>query len=96
MFARVSTLSVPPERMDEARRQIVEQAAPAAKALPGRMKTFWLSDDASGTVVTVSIYQTEADLARNRESASSIRRGSARSVGGSVATVREFEVFAEA
>jgi heme-degrading monooxygenase HmoA len=96
MFARVSTLSVPPERMEEARRQIVEQAAPAAKGLPGRMKTFWLSDDVSGTVVTVSIYETEADLAHNREAASAIRRGSARSVGGSVATVREFEIFAEA
>lgn len=96
MYARVSTLSVPPERMEEARRQIVERAAPAAKALQGRTKTFWLSDEASGTVVAVSMYETEADLVRNREAASAIRQGSVHSVGGSVRTVQEFEVFAEA
>jgi hypothetical protein len=96
MFARVSTLSVPPERMEEARRQIVEQAAPAAKALRGRTKTFWLSDEASGTVVAVSMYETEADLVRNREAASAIRQGSVRSVGGDIRKVQEFEVFAEA
>jgi hypothetical protein len=95
MFARVSNLSVPPERMKEARRQIVERAVPAAKALPGRTRTFWLSDDASGTVVAVSMYETEADLVDNREAANAIREGSARSVGGSVEAVQEFEVIAE-
>jgi hypothetical protein len=95
MYARVSSLSVPPERMKEARRQIVERAVPAAKALPGRTRTFWLSDDVSGTVVAVSMYETETDLVDNREAANAIREGSARSVGGSVETVQEFEVIAE-
>jgi hypothetical protein len=96
MHARVSTLSVPPERMGDARRQIVEQAVPAARAIPGRTRTFWLSDEASGTLIAVSLYETEADLVRNRQAASAIREGSARRVGGSVGTVQEFEVIAEA
>ena len=95
MYARVSTLSVPRERMKEVRRQIVERAVPAARALRGRTRTFWLSDESSGTVVAVSMYETEADLVHNREAANAIRQASARSIGGSVGKVQEFEVIAE-
>lgn len=95
MYARVSTLSVPPERMKEARREIRDRALRSAKALPGRTRTFWLSDEAAGIVVAVSLYDTEANLLRNREVASSIREGSAESVGGKVESVQEFKVIAE-
>ena len=95
MYARVSTLSVPPERMKEARREIQERAVPAARALPGRTRTYWLADEASGVVVAVSMYDTEAHLVGNRGVANSIREGSAESVGGSVEAVQEFEVIAE-
>jgi hypothetical protein len=95
MYARVSTVSIPRERMKEVRRQIEERAVPAARALPGRTRTFWLSDETSGIVVAVSMYDTEADLLRNREAANAIREGTAKSVGGSVESVQEFEVIAE-
>jgi hypothetical protein len=95
MYARVSTVSIPRERMKEVRRQIGERAVPAARELPGRTRTFWLSDETSGIVVAVSMYDTEADLVRNREAANAIREGTAKSVGGSVESVQEFEVIAE-
>jgi hypothetical protein len=41
------------------------------------------------------MYDTEADLLRNREAANAIREGTAKSVGGSVESVQEFEVIAE-
>lgn len=95
MYARVSTLSVPPERTKEARRQITEEAVPAARDLPGLKKAFWLSDAASATVVAVVVYETEADLVGNREASNAIRKGSVESIGGSVRSVEEFEVIAE-
>jgi hypothetical protein len=95
MYARVSTLSVPPERMKEARREIRERAVPSARALSGRTRTFWLSDEPAGIVVAVSLYDTEANLLRNREVANSIREGSAERVGGRVESVQEFEVIAQ-
>lgn len=95
MYARVSTLSVPPERIKEARRWIVERAVPAASALPGRMRTTWLSDEGSGTVVAVSVYDTEANLIDNRGASDRVRENAAADVGGRVESVQEFVVIAE-
>lgn len=82
MYARISTLFFPPERAKEARKQITEQAAPAARNLPGLTRAFWLSDDTSGTLVAVVLYETEGDLVANRETSNKIREGSVKSANG--------------
>lgn len=96
MYARVSSLAVPPERMKEARRTLVEEALPASVALPGRRQSYWLSDETCGTVLVVSLYDDEEHMVANREATSEIRQRSARSVGGSISWVQEFEVIGEA
>jgi steroid delta-isomerase-like uncharacterized protein len=96
MYARVSSLAVPPERMKEARRALVHEALPAARGLPGRRQTVWLSDETSGTVLVVSLYDTEEHMVANRQITNEIRQRSARNVGGNVSWVREFEVIGEA
>jgi predicted ester cyclase len=93
MYARVSTVWVPPERTKEARQQIVEQALPAAKALPGSTAAFWLSDDER--LVSVVVYDTEVNLIGNREASNAIRSRTVGSLGGIVRAVEEFEVIAE-
>lgn len=95
MYARVSTLSIPPDRATVARRHVAEQAAPAAQGLPGVARAFWLLDAASGRLIAVTVYRTESDLADNRAGASEIRRKAAEIAGGTVRSVEEYEVIAE-
>jgi predicted ester cyclase len=93
MYARVSTISVPSGRTKEARRQIVEQSVPSAGALPGSVAAFWLSDE--DRLVSVVVYDGEANLIGNREASNAIRRRTVGSLGGVIRSVEEFEVIAE-
>jgi heme-degrading monooxygenase HmoA len=82
MFARVSTLQGPPERLDEAARMLQEEAVPFARQQPGFKAAYWLADRSTGTVVAVSLWESEeamrASEARGRATPPAVRSGAGR------------------
>lgn len=95
MYARVSSLAVPSDHVKQARRVVSDEAVPASSGLPGRLRTFWMSDERSGTILTLSLYDTEANMLATRAETDAIRERFAESLGGSVRWVREFDVIEE-
>src|SRR6266540_1940815 len=61
-----------PERAKEARQVIAEQVVPRAKDMPGLKNAYWMADEATGKVVAVILFETEADLVASRERPRSI------------------------
>ena len=60
MYARVVTVQVHPGKMDELWRRIRE-AVPAAQAQRGFHEARFLTDAHTGTVIGVTMWETEAD-----------------------------------
>ena len=62
MFARVTTLQLQPERLDEFLRIFQDSIAPAAAAQPGFGGITVLTDPRLGKVLAVGLWETEDDL----------------------------------
>jgi hypothetical protein len=60
MYARVVTVQVQPGKMDEFWRRIRE-AVPAVQAIRGFHEARFLTDAHTGTVLGVTVWETEAD-----------------------------------
>ena len=60
MYARVVTVHVQPGKMDEAWRRLRE-LAPAVQAIRGFHEARFLTDASTGTVLGVTMWETEAD-----------------------------------
>ena len=60
MYARVVTVQVQPGKMDEFWRRIRE-GVPAVQAIRGFHEARFLTDAPTGTVLGVSVWETEAD-----------------------------------
>jgi hypothetical protein len=60
MYARVVTIQVQPGKMDELLRRIRERV-PAVQAIRGFHEARFLTDAHTGTVIGVTVWETEAD-----------------------------------
>jgi heme-degrading monooxygenase HmoA len=62
MYARMVTISIDPERMEEVVKIYRESIYPAGKEQPGHAGGLFLTDAASGKAVSISLWESEADM----------------------------------
>lgn len=95
MHARLAIATGPVERAKEARQIIADQVVPRARDIPGLRGAYFLADEATGKVVALTLFETEADLVGSREAAQRLREESVRTMGATIQSVEEFEVIAQ-
>ena len=61
MFARVTTVSIQPDKIDEATRIYDESILPAIKAAKGNLGVYLLTDRASGKGLSITFWDSAAD-----------------------------------
>ncbi len=93
MHARVTTLEVPPDRMDDATRHVQEQVLPRLSQMEGFKGFIALGSRQSGKLQGVAFWESEQALRATDEAVVPVREGAAEATGGTVASVEEFEVF---
>src|SRR5215203_3194048 len=92
MYARVTTLEVPPGRMDDATHHVQEQVLPQLSQMEGFKGFIALLSRQSGKLQGVAFWESEEALRATDEAVVPIRAGAAEALGGRVASVEEFEV----
>jgi heme-degrading monooxygenase HmoA len=92
MHARVTTLEVPPDRMDDATRHVREQVLPRLSQMEGFKGFVALGSRQSGKLQGVAFWESEEALRATDGAVVPIREGAAEAAGGTVAGVEEFEV----
>ena len=92
MHARVTTLEVSPERMDDAARHVQEQVLPRLSEMEGFRGFVALSSSPGGKLQGVAFWESEEALRATDQAVAPIREGAAEAVGGTVVGVEEFEV----
>lgn len=68
MFARVTTVQIRPDTVDEATRIYNDSVIAAAKGQQGYVNTYMLTDRASGRGMAVTLWQTLEDLQASESS----------------------------
>src|ERR671912_750456 len=92
MHTRVTTLEVPPDRMDEAKRHLQERVLPQLRQMEGFEGFVALGSSQSGKLQGVAFWESEEALRATDEAVVPVREGVAEASGGTVASVEEFEV----
>ncbi len=93
MFARVSTFEgLLADQVDNAVRVAREQFVPAAQRSGGFEGMYVLADRESGKALSITLWESEEAMQAIAEQADSTRQEAARSGGGSVASVEQYEV----
>ncbi len=93
MHARVTTLEVPPDRMDDAKRHVQERVLPQLSQMEGFKGFVVLGSRQSGKLQGVAFWESEEALRATDEAVVPVREGAAEASGGTVASVEEYEVF---
>ena len=92
MYARVTTLEGPPDKLDDATRHVQEQVLPQLKQMDGFKGFVALGNRQSGKLLGVALWENEEALRASEEAASRLRGGAAEATDSAVARVEEFEV----
>jgi hypothetical protein len=92
MYARVTTLEGPPERVDDGTRHVREQVLPQLQQMDGFKGFIALSDRQSGKLLGVALWESEEALRATEEAVAGVRSGAAEATGGTVADVQQYEV----
>jgi heme-degrading monooxygenase HmoA len=92
MHARVTTLEVPLDRVDDARRYVQEQVLPRLSQMEGFEGFVALDSRQSGKLQGVAFWESEQALRATDEAVVPVREGVAQASGGTVVGVEEFEV----
>lgn len=92
MYARVTTLEVPLDRVDDARRYVQEQVLPRLNQMEGFKGFVALDSRQSGKLQGVAFWESEQALRATDEAVVPVREGAAQASGGTVVSVEEFEV----
>ena len=93
MHARVTTLEIPPDRMDDATRHVQERVLPQLSQMEGFKGFVALGSRQSGKLQGVAFWESEEALRATDEAVVPVREGAAEAAGGTVASVEEYEVF---
>ncbi len=93
MHVRVTTLEVPPERIDDAKRHVKERVLPQLRQMEGFKGFVALGSSQSGKLQGVAFWESEEALRATDEAVVSVREGAAEASGGTVVSVEEYEVF---
>ncbi len=62
MYARVVTVHIQPERLDEVISVFRDSISPASKQQPGNRGGYFLTDRKTGKAVSIGLWETEADM----------------------------------
>jgi hypothetical protein len=92
MFARVSRFEGSPEGIDEALGHVREQILPQIQRQDGSKGLIALGDRRSGTVLGVTLWESEEDMRASEEEADRLREESAEVSNQTVADVKRYEV----
>jgi heme-degrading monooxygenase HmoA len=92
MYARVTTLEGPPDKIDDATRHVREQTLPQLQQMDGFEGFVTLADRQSGKQLAVALWESEEALRATEEAVSSQRSGVAEAAGATVAGVERYEV----
>ena len=92
MYARVTTLEGPPDKIDDATRHVREQTLSQLRQMDGFEGFVTLVDRQSGKQLAVALWESEDALRATEEAVSSMRSGVAEAAGATVAGVERYEV----
>ena len=93
MYARLTTLEAPPDRMDDATSVVQEQVLPQLQQMDGFKGFVALRDRGSGKVRGLALWESEEALRATDEAAARIRGGGQEATGGTIVSVENYEVF---
>ncbi len=93
MYARVTTLEVPPERTDEALRHVREQLIPKLQQHDGYKGFIVLGDRHSGKLRGLVLWENEEAFRASEEAADRLRSESAQTTGSQIAGVERYDVL---
>ena len=92
MFARVSTFQGPPDQTAEGIRLAREQILPAARLQDGFKGIYLLFDRETGRSLSITLWETEADMQASEEAANRVREESVRAAGDAIVGIERYEV----
>ena len=92
MFARVSRFEGSPEGMDEALRHVREHVLPQLQRQDGSKELIALGDRQSGTVLGVTLWESEEAMRASEQEADRLREESAEASNQAIADVERYEV----
>ncbi len=92
MFARVSTLRVPPDRVGEGIRYVRERLLPRARQMEGFEGPYLLVDRDRGKALMVGLWESEEAMRSSEELAAGQRAETTQNLGVDVVSVDKYEV----
>ncbi len=92
MFARVSRFEGSPEGMDEALRHVREHVLPQLQRQDGSKGLIALGDRQSGTVLGVTLWESEEAMRASEQEANRLRSETAEASGEEITGVERYEV----
>jgi heme-degrading monooxygenase HmoA len=95
MHARLTTIEVSADKIDEAVAMMNEQVIPPLKALDGFVGAYFLAGLGAGKLVGITLWDSEASLKASEEAGAKLRADTAEEAGGTVVSVERFEVIAQ-
>ena len=93
MFARVSELTVRPERLEEGFREIEEHVIPALRMQAGYCGGLLLANRERGKMLAVILWESEQEMHATDEASHWFRVFGAEAVEGRVTDVETYEVY---
>jgi heme-degrading monooxygenase HmoA len=93
VFARVSTYEIPPERAGDATGSF-RQAIGQIRELNGLAAVYLLVNAETGRVLTMTLWNSAAEMEASHVTASRLRTEAVRTVDGDVLSIEEYEVAA--
>ena len=91
MYGRVTRFELPPDKIEE-RIQYSHRRGPVLRAFAGFRHAYLLVDRENGQGLTLTLWDSEADMRDSDETAKRIRAESILNLGGRVLESRAFEV----
>jgi len=94
MYARSTTLTADPQRMDDGIRMVRDEIMPAVQGMPGCLGLSMLADRASGRAIVTTSWDSAESMAATTERTQDMRERVRDSMGGRDMSVDEWEVAA--
>ena len=95
MHARITRVEGSPEQLEDGIANVTGAVIPAAKGMAGFAGAYFLADRSSGTMLGITLWDSEEALRASEEAAEALRRGAASASGGQIASVERYEVVAQ-